>query len=197
MHEDDQKRIRDFYEGALETYGTDPRSVHWASEESQKIRFEVLNKIADLNGKRVLDVGCGLGDLYKFFITKEIPVEYAGIDIVPIFVARAQERFPDATFRVADIFSVNEQYDYVLASGALNFAVVDSKEYYFSMIKKMLECAASGLAFNMLNKAEHSNDETYVSYDIDEVVAYCKTLTDKVVVLADYLPWDFTIYMYK
>lgn len=197
MHDDDQKRIHDFYEGALEAYGTDPRSVHWASGESQKVRFEVLSKIADLSGKRILDVGCGLGDLYKFFVTKEISVEYTGIDIIPAFVTRACERFPDATFRDADIFLVNDQYDYVLASGALNFTVADNKEYYFSMIKKMFECAASGLAFNMLNRAEHANDETYVSYDVDEVTTYCKTLTDKVVVVADYLPWDFTVYMYK
>lgn len=197
MNDDDQKRLRDFYEDALKTYGTDPRSVHWASEESQKVRFEVLNKVADLSGKRILDVGCGLGDLYKFFITKEILVNYTGIDIVPAFIDRARERFPGATFRVADIFSVNEQYDYVLASGALNFAVADSKEYYFAIIKKMFECSQRGLAFNMLNRAEHANDETYVSYDIDEVVAYCKTLTDNVVVVADYLPWDFTVYMYK
>lgn len=197
MHDDDKNRILDFYESALKMYGTDPRSVHWAGEETQKVRFEVLNKVANLNGKRVLDVGCGLGDLYKFFITNEIPVDYTGIDIVPAFIARARERFPGATFIVADVFSVNEQYDYVLASGALNFAVAGGKEYYFLMIKKKFECSQSGLAFNMLNKAEHSNDETYISYDVDEVVVYCKTLTDKVVVVADYLPWDFTVYMYK
>lgn len=197
MNEDDKKRIFDFYEGALKRYGTDPRSVHWAEEETQKVRFEILNNIADLRDKRILDVGCGLGDLYKFFITKEIHVDYTGIDIIPDFIARAQERFPDAVFKTTDIFSVNEQYDYVLASGALNFAVADSKEYYFSMIKKMFECSKNGLAFNMLNKAEHSNDETYSSYDIGEVVAYCKTLTDKVAVVTDYLPWDFTIYMCK
>lgn len=197
MHDDDKKRILGFYEDALKKYGTDVRSVHWSNEETQKVRFEVLNKVANLSGKRVLDAGCGLGDLYKFFIAKEIPVDYTGIDIVPAFIDRARERFPDATFRVADIFSMNDQYDYVLASGALNFAVADSKEYYFSMIKKMFDCATLGLAFNMLNKVEHSNDETYVSYDIDEVVAYCKMLTDKVVVVADYLPWDFTVYMYK
>lgn len=197
MHDDDKNRILGFYKSALKTYGTDPRSVHWAGEETQKVRFEVLSKIADLRGKRVLDVGCGLGDLYKFFITKEISVDYTGIDIVPAFIARARERFPDAVFKIEDIFSLNEQYDYVLASGALNFAVAGGKEYYFSMIKKMFECAQGGLAFNMLNSAEHSNDETYISYDIDEVVAYCKTLTDNVVIVTDYLPWDFTIYMYK
>ncbi|HAT68580.1 MAG: hypothetical protein A2481_02555 [Candidatus Yonathbacteria bacterium RIFOXYC2_FULL_47_9] len=197
MHNDDQKRILNFYEDALRIYGNDARSVHWSNEETQSVRFDALCKVADLTNKSVLDVGCGLGDLYKFFISKQITVDYAGIDIVPAFIERAQERFPNASFRAADIFSVNEEYDYVLASGALNFTVSNSKEYYFSMIKKMFDCSKKGLAFNMLNKAEHSNDETYVSYDIDEVTAYCKTLTNDVIVVSDYLPWDFTVYMYK
>jgi len=197
MNDDDQKRITDFYEDAFEAYGNDPRSVRWADEETQRTRFEVLNKIADLRGKRVLDVGCGLGDLYKFFILKQITVDYTGIDIVPVFIDRARERFPDATFRVEDISLLDEQYDYVLASGALNLTVADSKQYYFSLIKKMFACAKDGLAFNMLNSVTHPTDETYTSYNIDEVTAYCKTLTNNVVVVADYLPWDFTVYMYK
>jgi len=197
MNNDDQKRITGFYEEALNTYGNDARSVHWADAKTQHIRFEVLSKAADLNNKSILDVGCGLGDLYKFFTSKEIPVDYTGIDIVSAFIDRAQERFPDATFRAEDIFSVNEQYDYVLASGALNVTVAGGKQHYFSMIKKMFECSKKGLAFNMLNEAAHSNNETYVSYNIDEVAAYCKTLTDNVVVVADYLLWDFTVYMYK
>lgn len=197
MHDDDHKRILNFYEDALQVYGNDARSVHWSNKETQSVRFDALCKVADLNNKSVLDVGCGLGDLYKFFISKQIAVDYTGIDIVPVFVERARARFPDTDFRVADISVLNEQYDYVLASGVLNLTVADSKNYYFSLIKKMFECSKKGLAFNMLNKAEHSNDETYVSYDIDEVTAYCKTLTDKVVVVTGYLPWDFTVYMYK
>ncbi|OHA84309.1 MAG: hypothetical protein A2937_02115 [Candidatus Yonathbacteria bacterium RIFCSPLOWO2_01_FULL_47_33b] len=197
MNDDDSKRIIGFYEDTLNTYGNDARSVHWADTETQRVRFEVLNGVAALGNKSVLDVGCGLGDLYKFFISKEIPVEYTGIDIVPAFVDRARERFPGAVFSVEDIFSVRGEYDYVLASGALNFMVADSKQYYFSMIKKMFELSKKGLAFNMLNNAEHPTDDTLVSYDIDEVTAYCKTLSDHVVMTRGYLPWDFTVYMYK
>lgn len=197
MNDEDQKRITDFYEDTLKTYGSDARSVHWSNEETQRVRFEVLNNIDDLSNKSVLDVGCGLGDLYKFFITKEISVDYTGIDIVPVFIDRAQERFPEATFSVEDIFLVDKQYDYVLASGALNFMVTDSKQYYFSMIKKIFELSKEGLAFNMLKNTAHPTDETYVAYDVNEVTAYCKTLSSNVVVTHDYLSWDFTVYMYK
>lgn len=200
MRPDDHKRILDFYENALAIYGVrDSRSVHWADEQTQIIRFEVLNKIANLNNKKILDVGCGLGDLYMFFIRKKINVDYTGIDIVPEFIERAKERFPDAKLILGNAETISDEYDFILASGAFTFAVENAKEYYFAMIKNLFEHTREGLAFNMLNVESHQSDDTYITYDISEVEAFCKTLTPNVnvVVVDDYLPWDFTIYMYK
>lgn len=194
---EDKKRILDFYEDSFTKYGNDPRSVHWSGEISQNVRFEVLANIAPLDQKRVLDVGCGLGDLYRWFLSQKIAVDYTGIDIVPAFIDRARERFPDAHFELGDASSINENYDYLLVSGAFNLTTINSKEYYFAAIKNLFEHSKYGLAFNMLNGATHQTDETYVSYNIDEVTNYCKTIADKVVVISDYLPQDFTVYMYK
>lgn len=198
MSTHDPKEILDFYEDSFSKYGTDARSVHWSGEISQTARFQVLANIAPLENKRILDAGCGLGDLYKFFLTKKIEVDYFGIDIMPAFIARAKERFPEAHFELGDIASIQEQYDYIFASGALTIAAdYADKDYYFEMIRVMFEHAKEGIAFNMLNQATYQGDKTYISYDIDEVTEYCKTLTDHVVVVSDYLPQDFTVYMYK
>lgn len=192
------QEILDFYEDSFAKYGNDPRSVHWSGEISQIARFEVLSNIASLNEKRILDAGCGLGDLYKFFLSKKIPIEYMGVDIVPNFVELARERFPNARFMLGDMTSPEEEFDYVLASGAFTIAAdgID-KNYYFKLIKNMFARAKYGFAFNMLNNATHKTDETYLSYDIDEVMSYCKTLTENVTIITDYLPQDFTVYMYK
>ncbi len=194
----DPKKILDFYEDSFAKYGNDPRSVHWSGEISQNARFEVLSKIAPLDSKKILDAGCGIGDLYKFFLSKKISVDYTGIDIVPAFIERARERFPEARFILAEMGSATEQYDYILASGAFTILAdgID-KDYYFSLIRDMFSHAKIGFAFNMLNAATNPADETYLSYDIDEVVRFCKTLTDKVVVIDGYLPQDFTVYMYR
>lgn len=197
MNHDDKKRIVDFYKNAFAQYGNDARSVHWADEKNQVLRFEILSKVAPLSDKSILDVGCGLGDLYKFFITRAVPVDYSGIDIVPDFIDRARERFPDAKFLCGDVETLEMSYDYIIASGALSFAIPGGKKHYFEMIKKMYDHANEGLAFNMLNEAAHPSDDTYLSYNVDEVVAFCKTLSPRVVVVSDYLPWDFTVYMYK
>lgn len=197
MNKRDHGRIVDFYESAFLEYGNDSRSVHWSSEDTQRIRFEILSRIADLTNKRILDVGSGLGDLYAFFLRKEVEVLYTGIDIVPVFVERARVRFPDAKFILTNGESIEEDFDYIVASGSFNFTVENAKSYYFEMITSLFSHAKLGMAFNMLNCAHHESNDTYIAYDVDEVITFCKTLTPYVTVIDTYLPWDFTVYMYK
>lgn len=197
MNPSDHKRMLNFYENSFSIYGNDPRSVHWSNEGSQSLRFEILNGIADLSNKKILDVGCGLGDMYKFFLKKEIDVDYTGIDIVPAFIDRARMRFPETQFILSNVENLTEEYDYILASGSFNFTVENAKTYYFSMMRNIWEHTRVGFAFNMLNIESHRSDDTYTAYDKNEVVTFCKTLTSHVVVVDDYLPWDFTIYLYK
>jgi len=197
MNHEDKKRILGFYEKALAEFGNDPRSVHWADAHTQEVRFEALSKIGPLENKYILDIGSGLGDLYKFFAARKISVDYSGIDIVPAFIEEARKRFPGAKFLCGDADTLNNDYDYVLASGVLSFAIPNAKEHYFGMIKTMFGHAKIGLAFNMLDAREHPSDDTFIAYDRDEVVRYCKSISPHVVVASNYLPWDFTIYMYK
>lgn len=51
-----------------------------------------------LEGKRVLDVGCGYGDLLGLLP----PCSYLGIDVNPLAVEQARRLWPDHTFRVSD-----------------------------------------------------------------------------------------------
>lgn len=198
MTPEDTKRITTFYEETLAQYGdNDPRSVHWINADSQSVRFDVLCRVGDLEHASLLDVGCGLGDLYKYLLSKKIPVEYTGVDVVPALVSVCSIRFPEARFLCDDVVNIRDSYDYILASGALSFAVPQGKEYYFNIIKVMHEHARKGIAFNMLNRAAHVSDDTFLSYDVDEVVSFCKTLSPRVEVVQNYLPWDFTVYMYK
>jgi trans-aconitate methyltransferase len=198
MQPKDNERLQKFYKEALAIFGDhDARSVHWSGEEGQRTRFLVLSQVANLNHQSVLDVGCGLGDLYKFFIDQKIDVDYTGIDIIPDFIARTKERFPDGHFECKDITAVTKTYDVVLASGALSFKVTDSQAYNFSVIKKMYDVAKTAVAFNMLNRATHVDDDVYATYNPTEVATFCKTFCPRVEIITDYLPQDFTIYLYK
>lgn len=69
-------------------------------------------------GHRVLEVGCGLGDL----LTATRPSSALGIDISPRMIALARERHPDVEFLQADIERdpiEAEPFDYVILSDVM------------------------------------------------------------------------------
>jgi trans-aconitate methyltransferase len=199
INSEDLRRITSFYQDSLNQFGeADARSVHWIDEHNQVVRFEVLLAVQDISHKKILDVGCGLGDLYKLIKEKNIETDYTGIDIIADFIRLAKEKYPQARFLKQDIFDIHkEQFDVVLASGALSFKVTDNNEYYKDMIKKMYELAKESVAFNMLDNATHIDDAIYAAYEPNEIVDFCKTFCDRVEVVTDYLPQDFTVYLYK
>ncbi len=198
LSDKDYGRIQSFYQESFQKFGDrDARSVRWGNLTDQQKRFAVLSQVTALSGKSVLDVGCGLGDLYKYFLQQGIEVEYTGIDIVREFVEAAQSRFPQANFMHQDIFDIDQRFDIVMCSGGLSFKVKDNLSYYQGMIKTMYGLAKQAVSFNMLDNRIHSDDDIYAAYSPIDIADFCHTIAPRVQVVTDYLPQDFTMYMYK
>jgi cyclopropane fatty-acyl-phospholipid synthase-like methyltransferase len=191
--------LRKFYEDALRLYGPlDPRSVHWSEVYTQRVRFEALVQIGSLEGTTILDVGCGVGALYRFLQEQEISCTYTGIDVVPEFIEEVKKNFPEATFLTGDFNAASiEQYDYILSSGAMTFRVPEGKACYFSMLKKMYTHAKKGVACTFLHASFHPSDETYLAYLPEEVEKECSTYAQESQIITGYLPYDFTVYLIK
>ena len=198
LSSDDFFRLRRFYNRSLNLYGPDsPRALHWPTPQDQEARFGALTRVGNLSDASVLDVGCGLGDLYYFLLKKFSRVAYTGIDLVPEMVSQAREKYPDVAFSVRSIFELDKPFDYVLASGALTFNVSGGKKFYYSLIAHMYYLCNTAVAFNMLDDIKHTTDEDYLAYNWHEVITFCKTLTENYKVITGYEPGDFTIYLYK
>ena len=69
-------------------------------------------------GARVLEVGCGLGNL----LAAVKPARGVGIDFSPSMVAMARKEHPELEFNLAEAteFSSNEKFDYVILSDLVN-----------------------------------------------------------------------------
>src|SRR5206468_4886653 len=69
-------------------------------------------------GLRVLELGCGLGDL----LAAVKPARGVGVDFSPAMIALARQRHPQLEFQAADLaeFSPTEKFDYILLSDLVN-----------------------------------------------------------------------------
>jgi len=199
MRSDDERTIA-LYQSLLVKHGETYRALDWGSRESQQKRFEVLANIGVTAGDRILDVGCGFADFNAWLIEHRPGVEYSGIDLTPGMVERAQARFPNALILNKTIFDEElpiGPFDYLFASGIFVFRQESPEDYLFSTIKMMYGLCIKGISFNSLSSWANEKSPSEFYADPANVISFCKTLSQKIVLRHDYHSADFTIYMYK
>ncbi|MCX6580703.1 MAG: class I SAM-dependent methyltransferase [Candidatus Aminicenantes bacterium] len=173
------------------------------SELSHMKRFEKILELGDFNGKRLLDVGCGVGGLYRFLKEKGIDCDYSGVDINPGMIASAREKYPENKdkFFLFDILEkqMTETFDYVIAVGPLNlvFETLRNMDFTLRLMKEMYRLAIVGSAISMTSSfTRKPNDETFY-YDPAAVLSETAKFCVNVKIDHTYLPHDFTIFCYK
>jgi ubiquinone/menaquinone biosynthesis C-methylase UbiE len=98
----------------------DQRAVH-RPQEVQRHYHELLKRYYRFlvpPGQRVLELGCGVGDL----LAELKPARGLGVDFSPAMVALARARHPALEFRVADAAALEsaEVFDYLVVSDLVN-----------------------------------------------------------------------------
>lgn len=191
------------YQKNFEKFGVDAKSLSWSSKGAAHQRYRAIWKEIDFNGKSVLDVGCGFGEMAKFLLKRYKNVRYTGVDIVPEFVAQAKKDHPYFEFLELDYFNnpLPDKFDVVMASGTLNSNLGKANmSFRKKAIRTMFEHAKKVCVFNMLGG--HPQPETLKNSNVWyadslEILDYCMSLTRRVVFRANYHPKDFTIFMYS
>lgn len=182
-----------------EAHGVDARALDWRGRESQELRFSVLARIGIAPEARVLDVGCGQGDLLPWLRARGFAGTYLGVDITPSMVATARQRFPDARFERVDLLAEDTpapgRFDVVLASGIFYRRAVAPDTFMRAMVARMFALAEHGLAFNSLSTWAAGRDPGEFYADPAAVLAWCRAITPWVALLHDYHPGDFTVLM--
>lgn len=193
-----QAEVASFFRLHLQLHGPNWRGLGWQSQRSQRRRFAVLSEVGPLANTRVLDIGCGVGDLYHYLRRRRIPVTYTGFDILPEMVAHARRRYPEAQFEVRDVLQGlgPQHFDYVLCSGAFNVNFGRNLMAVQEVLDELLRCCTRGVAINFLSTRARERDAILFNYEPETLFTYCQTLTPHVRLLEGYLPNDFTLYLY-
>jgi SAM-dependent methyltransferase len=183
------------------------RGAQYADRATQERRMEVLCEIGVGKHSKVLDFGCGTGQLLSFLKRSlEFEGEYVGYDISPEAVAFARSTHPSGRFEVRDILDQpgEEKFDYVLVSGVFNNLISDNQSFFEAISHRLMQQAKVGYAFNMLSRFVDYFDEGLYYEDPLRAFCFCKEQLSPFVTLRhDYavrpgsIPFEFSIYVHQ
>lgn len=195
---DDIRRTASYFAERLDQFGTGIRALDYGSRGNQQARFEILLSACDYRGKRVLDVGCGLGD-FGVLLGERVPdAQYVGIDICERMIDEVNQRGLDAHH--LDILAPHQPPtgDIVIANGIFYLLEGEREQKMERLIARMFELASEVLVFTSLsNWKPVDDDDAEFRADPVRVLEFCRTLSPMVSLRHDYLPHDFCITLRK
>jgi trans-aconitate methyltransferase len=189
--------ISNYYDSLVTKFGDSHKACDYGSEERQKVKFEVLAQFVNIEEAEILDVGCGTGKFYSYLQENKMIKKYHGIDLSQKMIDTCQQTYPNIHFSQKNILDVTEKYDFLIANGI--FYLIQNNPIYEmkKIINHMFELSKKGTAFNSLSSWATAQESNEFYADPFKILEFCSTLTPKIVLRHDYLPHDFTIYMYK
>jgi SAM-dependent methyltransferase len=158
----------------------DPKIVGYTDRNQQAKLFScVIPYEVNFSNDTILDVGCGVGDLYAYIeeiIGFKRP-HYTGIDYNKDMIDIAQHKFLDVPqfFNHADLTQYAIHQDWIIASSIFNIKYYegDTKEHLFDTVKLMVDSAKKGVSFNIITKKLSDNDDfegEWVTYNKSEIL---------------------------
>lgn len=105
--------IRNFYAGTAASRSKWERMNRFYHKSLEKYISSIIPE-----GKRVLEIGCGNGNL----LHTTCPSYGVGIDFAPVCIETAFKRYPDLVFKVDDVeeLKLDETFDYIILSDLTN-----------------------------------------------------------------------------
>lgn len=195
---DELNKIVDFWDNKARSSSTDCERVD-SSLRTQRMRFERFLISNPVEGRSVLDVGCGVGDFYAHLESRSINCDYTGVDISSEMVARSQARFPNATFRTANILEWDERgtHDFVVAIAIHNVKTENGWDLLKRFTQKQFELCRAAAHMSLLTNRFDGFAPHIQPWSPSEVLAVAFELTPFVSLQHDYLPHDFSITLYR
>ncbi len=196
--------MRERYEGWLAQHGAESsRAVGWVDPAMQALRFDLLAQV--MEGEEpvtVADFGCGTGALFTHLAARAEPPPlggYIGYDLVPAMVkaARGVHADPRARFEVGT--AVDEEVDYVMASGAFSMRGpiddADWEAHVHGVLEGLWARSRRGLGFNLFTRGTEKFQPVMYAGEPEAWARWCSRALPGALVALRYGPplQDFTV----
>ena len=193
--------IKTYYEDNLSKGLPEYGILGWESEEAQRLRFDMLLESVGLEGRKLLDVGCGTGNLLEYIISKGIHVDYTGVDILDIMIEQARSKqLAAAKFYHVDLFKnnlfENGSFDVIYASGIFNLNLGNNRTFLIQALELFLRLSGEAVVFNLLHVDSPDREDKYHYFspgEVGEILNSFSSKIKKVELIESYLKNDFTV----
>ena len=204
-NKDIENQVNQYYSEAFSRFGATPRGADWNSEQSQYTRFEILLKHFKIKpDSRILDFGCGYGELLKYLVNEQILCQYEGYDIVESSIETARNSYDRTNSKFLTSLPHEITWDFIVLSGVFNVkGDLDFEEwtaYAISKIQSLLSKSEKGLSFNMLtshNDFHMRKDHLYYSDPQNFISKLQLQKPFTIVVDHSYPMWEYTVTILK
>ncbi|HEY3041162.1 MAG TPA: class I SAM-dependent methyltransferase [Pyrinomonadaceae bacterium] len=202
------KALAEHYSEKFSLHGPSSEGVDWGADEARMfLRYDKMLGVADFAaGKRqlLLDVGCGYGGLQRFAASKNIDLDYTGIDVAENMIEWARVNLPSGKFVHGDIldYKFDRQFDYVVCNGILTqkleAAGLEMDQFANELIRRMFSLCTIGIAFNvMTTKVNYYSNNLYYRNPA-ELLSWCLSeITPHLKLDHSYPLYEYTIYLYR
>tara|TARA_A100001011_G_scaffold375348_1_gene436789 strand:- start:44 stop:700 length:657 start_codon:yes stop_codon:yes gene_type:complete len=190
---DNKTNIR--YNFRLDKFGDDPKTLGWDNRKNQIYRFENSLRGIKLSNKRILDIGCGLGDFYSFIFKKfkSHKFVYTGVDINSKLINLCKRKFNDTEFINQNILIdkfEDRSWDIVTMFGLLNLKLNEFSNIIYSkeFIREAFNLCEELLIVDMLssyNDKEYKKEDFVYYHDPLDMIKFALELTPYVSFIHD------------
>jgi hypothetical protein len=198
---EDASQVIRRYQQRIAEHGATFASLNSGSEEKQAIRQWV--HASALRGERpsILEIGCGLGDFYKYLIGQKRDCSYHGYDIVPEYIAECRRVYPQSKFEVRNIFidGIEGGYDTVVMSQVLNNRYQKSDN--LQVMQRALELAFQhtrvSVSVDMLSTYVDFRNPDLFYYSPEDIFRMAKAIAPRVLIRHDYRAFEFCVQLFR
>ncbi len=188
--------IAAYYDQLAAQHGATPAAVDASSQEVLDARYRALGDVTDLNGKRVLEVGCGYGGLGAYLTDRYPEIDYRGIDISAQLLELGRTAHPELRLDHADLrdFPECDRYDVVLAQGI--FYKTSGWAATREMITRLYALTDEVAAFTAIIERPGANGGEY-RLNAHQTLRFCRRLAPRVSYRNNYHPGDALFALYR
>ena len=191
------------YREAFKKNGVHPASLG-CPKGRQEIRFEAFSRFIK-QSSRVLDFGCGFGDLGVFFREKtpSLKVDYSGCDLMPDFLDVAKKNNPsDDLWEIGFGEKIKSNYDTIICSGVFNFLYDSSERSHYKkmtvIISNLYESCNNNLIVDFQSPFVDFKQDNGYHQSIDTISHFVvENLSRRFEIVHSYLPYEYCLVIQK